>query len=113
MFTGNRIMRPVAYDAFSTGISGSTFAMPIASTPPCASSLQVRLELPLLQDARTASSRPAVPRARQRLAAGAAQFAQVADVGVPAPVVEDEIYREPQRVVVSIEQLVDEQRELL
>ena len=31
MFTGSLIMRPVAYDAFNTGISGRTFAMPIAT----------------------------------------------------------------------------------
>src|SRR3954452_12044878 len=114
MFTGKRIMCPVAYDAFSTGISGRTFAMPIASTPPCASSLQVRLELPLLEDARTSRRRTTtVPCGGQRLAAGTAQLAQVAEMGVPAPVVEHEICREPQRVVVRVEQLVGEERELL
>src|SRR5438045_2439261 len=45
MFTGSLIMCPVAYDAFRTGISGRTFAMPIASTPPVALISRGRLEV--------------------------------------------------------------------
>jgi hypothetical protein len=63
--------------------------------------------------AQAPGARSAVRRTPQCLAAGALQLAQVAQVSVPAPIVDYEICREPQGVVVSIEQLVDEQRELL
>src|SRR4051794_24132261 len=111
MLTGSLIMRPVAYDAFSTGISGRTFAMPIGRAPPNTSPSKVRAELPLTHEARTPRIQPAIPSASQRLAADTPQFEQVADVRVPAPI-ELEIGGQPHGVVVSVQQLVDQQREL-
>src|SRR2546423_13010167 len=106
MFPGNLIMRPVAYDAFSTGISGRTFAMPIAGTPPRAPSRDVRPESPCIGGAPAssgASAAPPISRGRgQCLAAEEPQFAQVAQVRLPAPI-ERQAGREPHGVVVSFE----------
>src|SRR5215207_8296629 len=100
MLAGNLIMRPVAYDAFSTGISGRTFVMPIASTPPRAPSSNARSESPR-------SARPVRPTARaqrggdaaswesvgaglvgggQRLAAQPLYIAQIGQLHLPVPV---------------------------
>jgi hypothetical protein len=105
-------MWPVAYEAFRTGISGRTFAKPMGSTPPGASSLTVRGKR-LTNGARAPSARATVRSAGQGLAAGTSELTQVAEVSVPAPIADREIGREPHGVVVSVEQLVDEQRELL
>src|SRR3954470_20113100 len=101
MFTGNLIMRPVACDAFSTGISGRTFAMPIASTPPCAPSRSVRPELRLMRGARTLSVQSTVRGGGECLAAETPKFAQVAQVRLPAPI-EHQVGRQPHSVVVRL-----------
>jgi hypothetical protein len=106
-------MCPVAYDAFSTGISGRTFAKPMGSTPPGASSLTVRGKRLSTNGVRAPSARATVRGAGQGLAAGASELTQIAEVSVPAPIAGCEIGRKPHGVVVSVEQLVDEQRELL
>src|ERR671924_2244248 len=103
MFTGNLIMRPVAYDALSAGISGRTFVMPIASTPPRASSRDVRPKPP--RGARPvrppAEARPGRCAACRRRGAGARlvrgdggqclpaqslQITQVAHLYLPVPI---------------------------
>src|SRR5689334_22742369 len=121
MFTGNLIMRPVAYDAFSAGISGRTFAKPIASTPPFTSSRQVRTELqwvvrarprPRPVHGREGLRRRVRGRGGKRLATEPLELAQIAQVGLPAPA-KVQVGRQPHRVLVGVEQLVDQQRELL
>src|SRR6478752_2037504 len=106
MFTGILSTCPVAYDAFSTGISGKTLAMPIASTPPFAPSLEARAEpgrAPL-----TATGL----RRGERFASQATELAHVAEVRFPPPI-GHEFLREPNGVVVSVDQLVDQEREIL
>src|SRR4051794_5156584 len=103
MFTGNLMMRPVAYDALRTGISGRTFAMPIVSTPPVASSCEGRLD-------RSWAAGPARRVAREhaggkRFAAEALQVAQVANMCFPARI-KQQVLGQPQGVLVSVEQLV-------
>src|SRR4051794_2090894 len=104
MFTGSLIMCPVAYDALSTGISGRTFARPIASAPPRDG---VRSQL------QTRSCDPAVRRRDDSGAPQARELAQVVEVRVPAPITQRRLRSQPQRVVVSFDQLVDELGQLL
>src|SRR5215216_7668026 len=107
MFTGSLIMRPVAYDAFSAGISGRTFAIPMASTPPRAPPRKAR---PGSQgDVR---ARLVGDGGGQRLAAKPLQIAQVAELHLPVPIGR-EVGREPRGVVESAEQLLDEEGQLL
>ncbi len=49
-------------------------------------------------------------RTRERFASHTLQLAQIVDVSIPAPIA-DPVLREPHRVVMSIEQLVDEVRQ--
>src|SRR3954451_19965930 len=107
MFTGNLIMCPVACDAFRTGISGRTLAIPIAGTPPVAPSREARAE------SISARLRALIGRGRgKRFAPQAPELAQVADVRLPAPI-GHRLLREPNRVVVSIDQLVDKRHQVL
>src|SRR4051794_32451884 len=109
MFTGSRMMRPVAYDALSTGISGRTFVMPIVDTPPVASSGESRLDRAHGAGSpwRVAGQHPG----RERFAAEALKVAQVAKMCFPARI-KRQLFGEPQGVLVSVEQLVDDDHKL-
>ena len=57
-----------------------------------------------------APTRRLVLRPRERFTSHTLQLAQIIDVSIPAPIA-DPVLREPHRVVMSIEQLVDEVRQ--